>query len=893
MNLLPSLAAWSFAVAGLACAMGPLVIHLLNRRRFRTVYWGAMEFLREAVKRNRRIMEIRDLALLALRTLAVLLFGFALARPFLSAESTLMWAIVFPSALAAVLALIVATALWSHRVIRFLAIFAALLLFCAAGGGVAMQIARAGSSQQQTPDANQAVHAVLLVDNSLSMGRRAFAGTLLDAAKETAGQVIDKLPPGSRISVAPVCGSETPLPAEAYRTKDEALEALRRIKVVDRPASIQRALNEGGKAAEQVADMTPRLIFFTDQQAANWNGYSAGAEQEQVEMQIVEVVAPSAANVWIADLRLEDGLADVETPATITVELGYAGLPVKRSVQVSLAVDDADVATKTVDLEAGEGAREVNFQHSFTAFGPEPGKPAFVPLRATITPDELSGDDARHVVACVVAALPVVFVDQYGAKEENAIESRIGETSSLRRLLAPVASRGDSNHSLVTVRHVTIDQVDRGLLEDARLVVIAGLDDPGAAVPLLREYVEQGGQLLIAAGGRFDAQRWNASGWNDGAGILPTSLAAGAVGATPEEAVAALRPLVLDYESMAGHTYFELAGATEDELRDLYSEPYFFKVVAADDSEQAVTAFVAAELKRLEGLYSSRGNAAGGGASESGADSGADSGAERPDEWLLWGKPDEELDLSALPDEPRQRRQLLEDYLRRRTPRVLARLAGNRRLPYLVERRIGAGRVLLATSGLSSDWNTLPHTNTMLMFDRILREMVQSTMPQRNFEPRERITLPLPTARGDVSVLLARPGRENDREILDTGFIGERQRGVTVANALSRGFYRLSIDEAAASADPAVGGKQEEIVLAVNGPGEESNVTPLSPAAFEQRAEGSELILVRPGDVISLTGGKTRGQDTWWYLMLAVLVFLLVEIAILAWPQVAPQPATG
>src|SRR5689334_18112622 len=73
-----------FALAGAAAAAGPVIIHLLNRRRFRTIDWAAMDFLREAVRRNRRILQLRDLILLALRTLCLLLFGLAMARPYLS-----------------------------------------------------------------------------------------------------------------------------------------------------------------------------------------------------------------------------------------------------------------------------------------------------------------------------------------------------------------------------------------------------------------------------------------------------------------------------------------------------------------------------------------------------------------------------------------------------------------------------------------------------------------------------------------------------------------------------------------------------------------------------------------------------------------------------------------
>src|SRR5579859_1092164 len=106
---MPSFVAASFAVAGAIAAAAPLVIHLLNRRRYRVIHWAAMDLLREALVRNRRMLQLRDLLLLALRTLCVLFFALALARPFYAVTS-------------------------------------------------------------QTNDPDQSVHAVLIVDNSLSMG---------------------------------------------------------------------------------------------------------------------------------------------------------------------------------------------------------------------------------------------------------------------------------------------------------------------------------------------------------------------------------------------------------------------------------------------------------------------------------------------------------------------------------------------------------------------------------------------------------------------------------------------------------------------------------------------------------------------------------------------------
>ena len=68
-------------------AGGPLIIHLLNRRRHRVVHWAAMDFLREAVRRNKRIIELKDIILLLLRTLAVALFVLAMAQPYVQSKS--------------------------------------------------------------------------------------------------------------------------------------------------------------------------------------------------------------------------------------------------------------------------------------------------------------------------------------------------------------------------------------------------------------------------------------------------------------------------------------------------------------------------------------------------------------------------------------------------------------------------------------------------------------------------------------------------------------------------------------------------------------------------------------------------------------------------------------
>ncbi|MDW8262953.1 MAG: BatA domain-containing protein, partial [Phycisphaerales bacterium] len=71
----------AFAVAGAVLAVIPIAIHLLNRRRYRTMPWAAMDFLRAALRRNHRRMKFEQWTLLVVRCAVLALLGVALARP--------------------------------------------------------------------------------------------------------------------------------------------------------------------------------------------------------------------------------------------------------------------------------------------------------------------------------------------------------------------------------------------------------------------------------------------------------------------------------------------------------------------------------------------------------------------------------------------------------------------------------------------------------------------------------------------------------------------------------------------------------------------------------------------------------------------------------------------
>jgi hypothetical protein len=69
-----------FLVAGGAMVSSPIIIHLLNRMRYKRIRWAAMEFLLKSQKKNRRRLIIEQLILLLLRCLLVVLALVLVAR---------------------------------------------------------------------------------------------------------------------------------------------------------------------------------------------------------------------------------------------------------------------------------------------------------------------------------------------------------------------------------------------------------------------------------------------------------------------------------------------------------------------------------------------------------------------------------------------------------------------------------------------------------------------------------------------------------------------------------------------------------------------------------------------------------------------------------------------
>jgi hypothetical protein len=369
-------------------------------------------------------------------------------------------------------------------------------------------------------------------------------------------------------------------------------------------------------------------------------------------------------------------------------------------------------------------------------------------------------------------------------------------------------------------------------------VVVAGLQDPASLTPLLYEYVVQGGQLVIAAGGTFDPAHWNSAAWQSPHRVLPLPLNDQPLGQSADEATSDLKAYYLSLDSLIGEPYFELAGLSRAELANLYGEPLFFKAVEAIESSDGPQV-----PENIDAAQPSV-------------------------QWLTWSQAEDTVsetrDASASAAAKAH---------------ILARYDLPGRPAFLVSRKIGRGQVLLCTTGLLSPWNTLPKSNAFLVFDRILRGMIAATLPERNFSPQDELTLPLPPPQPGTQIVLKRPG-ETAGEPLDVTFIGSQTRGATLSGLLNRGLYRVEASRASADAPAAGATPLWEIPLAINGSAAESDLTPLAAAARDQLAASSHLHFADSGQSISAHSVSFRGSRMWRWLVFVALGLLLAEMLV-------------
>lgn len=189
-------------LAGGLLALVPVAFHLLGRRQPKAIAFPALRFVRKTAVQAQKGWTVKRWLLLAMRVLLVLLVAFALASPRVPSADFANYLIVGLMGLLALLATSVATTAFISRKSRPIVISAVVASVVLWGATTLWAVATTfGGTQKLLPSTGGPIAVALVIDNSPSMAYQYQNKSRLDAAKEMATWLMDRLPMGSHIAI--------------------------------------------------------------------------------------------------------------------------------------------------------------------------------------------------------------------------------------------------------------------------------------------------------------------------------------------------------------------------------------------------------------------------------------------------------------------------------------------------------------------------------------------------------------------------------------------------------------------------------------------------------------------------------------------------------------------
>ena len=486
-------------LAGAGAVSVPVIIHLLNRRRFKVVTWAAMRFLMAAQKQNTRRMRLEQLILLLVRCALVALIVFAMASVTGWAEN--VWAVIWPEG----------------------------------SGAVANRGGR--------------THHLIVLDGSLSMQLSSDGKTLFDRARQMALDKVKSAPSGDGFSVLLMKDSPTWIVGEASHDSRKVIREIEQLRGSHGNASVPSTVNLVAAKVTEAAGRFPvqNVYFFTDLQRSTWQGVApteAGKDKEPAEGKgkephleigqkartiFVDLGRDDVRNLAITDLRLNEVFVTTGTDVKVMVTVHNYGADKRNNVRVELLTGRARAAagenaftfqagpSDSIGLDPNE-RKTVYLSHKFTT-------PGTYALQAKLEGDDLEPDDVRTVIVTVKDTIPVLLVN--GKPAADPYERA---TEYLRLALNPFPPGTEPRFAPLRPKVVSAAQfVDIGDADLAPYDCIFLCDVPqfgGGELRRFEGHLRRGGGLVFSLGERAadNLENYNRLLYKNDLGLLPAKL---------------------------------------------------------------------------------------------------------------------------------------------------------------------------------------------------------------------------------------------------------------------------------------------------------------------------------------------------------------------------------
>jgi hypothetical protein len=339
------------ALFGLLAAGIPILLHIFNLRKLKTIEFSTLSFLKELQKTKIRRLKLRQLLLLLLRTLLVVLIVFTFSRPTLKGS--------LPGDLA---------------------------------------------EQAKTT-------AVILLDDSQSMTGSDEKGELLHQAKNAAIAVSKLLKDGDevffvKLSEVPVQGTpEVPCAQRDIRAIQNNINEIQSSSI---HRSIEDALRFTARLLAASKNFNKEVYVISDFQSGSLESkmnISKTAEQlfaPTTQFFFIPLGKRKLQNVSVESIEIPNTIFEVNKPFIVKAQLANHGTSDVQNHVVSVYLDGSRVAQKGVDIRAGQ-----SIEIGFTLVSKHSG---FVEGTVELEDDDLEFDNKRYFTVHIPEELRALLV---------------------------------------------------------------------------------------------------------------------------------------------------------------------------------------------------------------------------------------------------------------------------------------------------------------------------------------------------------------------------------------------------------------------------------------------------------------------------------------------------
>jgi len=461
----------------------PLIIHLLNRQRFRRRDWAAMEYLLRAFRKQRRRLRMENLLLLLLRCLIPVCLAMAVARPYFPAggpnfipnAGTTHHVLVFDESYST--GLEPQGAQSPHRRARRMAT-RLLEQLAQASGQHKVTVVQAGIRVKVPVREDSRLERVRARLSQLG-GPQDSANSLVPALSQVA-DMLDE-------AVAAPSGTVPDADVLVYLFTDLQRRCFGDEFLAEQNKSLGAGDKRTGENLEDVTSDSAREIFDRIQKLATLTLLDLGSN-----------TGGSEDNLQISDLRLSQPHAMVRVPQNVVATIRNLSRAAK-SVQLTLDIDGDQPTRQMVQVEAG-GSVEVPFQIIFRETGARR-------IRASVDGDGLAADNQRYLVAQVRERLRVLLVEGSTEPEET-----LQDSFWIRAILDPTKGKGPREVTQFGTK--VIDPISfltgREELTSYDLIVLCNVERlTEQAAARLKAAVQGGTGLFLMLGNRSDLMSYN------------------------------------------------------------------------------------------------------------------------------------------------------------------------------------------------------------------------------------------------------------------------------------------------------------------------------------------------------------------------------------------------